>query len=83
MSDYMEGLNRSIVYIEANLFEELDYEKAAQIAGMSRPSYQRFFLAVANMTLDEYIRKRRLQYAVKELMDTEHKIIDIAVKCGY
>ena len=83
MSDYMEGLNRSIVYIEANLFEELNYEKAARIAGMSRPSYQRFFLAVTNMTLDEYIRKRRLQYAIKELMDTEHKIIDIAVKCGY
>ena len=81
--DYIEGLNLSIAYIEDNLFEEIDYEKAARIAGMSKPTYQRFFLLIANMTLDEYIRKRKLQYAVRELTDTEYKIIDIAVKYGY
>lgn len=81
--NYIEGLNLSITYIEDNLFEEIDYERTAQIAGMSKSTYQRFFLIIANMTLDEYIRKRRLYYAVKELADTKHKIIDIAVKCGY
>ncbi|MBD5115888.1 MAG: helix-turn-helix transcriptional regulator [Ruminococcaceae bacterium] len=81
--DYIEGLNLSIAYIEDNLFEEIDYEKAARIAGMSKPTYQRFFLLIANMTLDEYIRKRKLQYAVRELTDTEYKVIDIAVKYGY
>lgn len=81
--DYIEGLNLSIAYIEDNLFEEIDYEKAARIAGMSRSTYQRFFLLVADMTLDEYIRKRKLQYAVRELMNTEYKVIDIAAKCGY
>lgn len=83
MADYIESLNLSISYIEASLLEGPNYEKAARIAGMSKASYQRFFLAVAGMTLDEYVRRRRLQYAVTELMDTEHKIIDIAVKCGY
>ncbi|MDE6739723.1 MAG: AraC family transcriptional regulator [Lachnospiraceae bacterium] len=81
--DYVEGLNLSIEYIEDNLFEEIDYERVAQIAGMSRSTYQRFFLLIANMTLDEYIRKRKLQYAVRELIDTEHRIIDIAMKYGY
>ncbi len=81
--DYVEGLNLSISYIEDNLFEEIDYERAARIAGMSKSTYQRFFLLIANMTLDEYIRKRKLQYAVRELMDTEHKVIDIAMRYGY
>lgn len=81
--DYTEGLNLSIAYIEDNLFEKIDFERAARIAGMSRSTYQRFFLLIANMTLDEYIRKRKLQYAVRELIDTEHRVIDIAMKCGY
>lgn len=81
--DYIEGLNLSIAYIEDNLFEEIDFERAARIAGMSKSTYQRFFLLIANMTLDEYVRKRKLQYAVRELIDTEHRVIDIAVKCGY
>lgn len=81
--DYTEGLNLSIAYIEDNLFEEIDFQKAARIAGMSKSTYQRFFLLIANMTLDEYIRKRKLQYAVRELIDTKHRVIDIAMKCGY
>lgn len=81
--DYVEGLNLSIAYIEDHLLEEIDYEKAARIAGMSKSTYQRFFLLIANMTLDEYIRKRKLHAAVKELADTGHKVIDIAMKYGY
>lgn len=81
--DYVEGLNLSIAYIEDHLLNEIDYGRAAQIAGMSKSTYQRFFLLIANMTLDEYIRKRKLQYAVRELIDTEQKVIDIAMKYGY
>ncbi|MCI9144298.1 MAG: helix-turn-helix transcriptional regulator [Lachnospiraceae bacterium] len=81
--DYIEGLNLSIAYIEDHLLEEIDCERAARIAGMSRATYQRFFLLIADMTLDEYIRKRKLQYAVRELINTDHKMIDIAMKHGY
>ena len=36
LMDYLERLNLSIAYIEDNLFEEIDYERAARIAGMSK-----------------------------------------------
>lgn len=81
--NYMEGLNQSISYIEDSLFDAPDYNRAAQIAGMSKSTYQRFFLAVAAMPLEEYIRKRRLQYAVQELTKTNRKVIDIAMQCGF
>lgn len=81
--DYAEGLNLSIAYVEDNLFRQIDYERAARIAGMSKSTYQRFFLLIAGMTLEEYIRKRRLHCAVRELTDTHRKVIDIAEECGY
>ena len=42
--DYVGGLNLSIAYIEDNLFEEIDYERVARMAGMSKSTYQRFFI---------------------------------------
>ena len=47
--DYVEGLNLSIAYIEDNLFGEIDYDRAARIAGMSKSTYQRFFLLIAKI----------------------------------
>lgn len=32
--DYIEGLNLSIAYIEDNLLEEIDYERAARIGNV-------------------------------------------------
>lgn len=58
--DYTEVFNLSIAYIEDNLFEEIDFERAAWIAGMSKSTYHCFFLLIENMTLDEYIRKRKI-----------------------
>lgn len=80
---YLEGLNQSISYIEDNLFDAPDYDQAARIAGMSKSTYQRFFLAIADMPLDSYVRKRRLHCALQELMNTDRKIIDIAMQCGF
>ncbi len=37
--DYVEGLNLSIAYIEDNLFGEIDYDRAARIAGISKSTY--------------------------------------------
>ena len=64
--DYVEGLNLSIAYIEDNLFGEIDYDRAARIAGMSKSTFQRFFLLIADMTLDEYINlKSRVETRMK------------------
>lgn len=81
--DYLEGLNLSVDYIESNLDGEIDHERIARLAGMSASTYRRFFAAVSGMTVDEYIRKRKLQRAVSDITDTDAKLIDIAVRYGY
>jgi AraC-like DNA-binding protein len=45
--------------------------------------FQRIFANIAGMSLNEYIRKRRLTQAAVDIMGTDEKIIDIALKYGY
>ena len=62
-----EYLNEMIEYIEKNLTEEINYNKLAKIVGVSEYSLQRIFMFLTNMSIAEYIRKRRLSKAFEEL----------------
>ena len=81
--EWMQRLNQSIEYIEEHITEELDYEKVAQVAGCPSYYFQQMFLYMTNMTLREYIRRRRLSLAAVELQRDSGKVIDIAVKYRY
>jgi AraC family transcriptional regulator len=76
-------LNLAMNYIESNLEEEIDFQKAAQIACCSEYHFRRMFSFLSGMPLNEYVRRRRLAKAAMELTDSSRKIIDIALKYGY
>jgi len=76
-------MNLILDYIEANLDGNIDDEKIAVLSGLSKGMFQRIFAAVTEMTLSEYIRKRRLTQAASDIQNTDAKVIDIAVKYGY
>ena len=78
-----ENLNKMIQHIEDNLTEKIEYKKLAKIVGVSEYSLQRIFVFLANISLSEYIRKRRLSKAYEELKETDIKIIDLAIKYQY
>ncbi len=78
-----EYLNNMIKYIEENLTENIEYKKLAQIVGVSEYALQRIFIFLTNISLSEYIRKRRLSKAFEELKTTDVKIIDLAIKYKY
>ncbi len=81
--DWITGIQKAIDYIEANLTEELDYEKIAGCAYSSSFHFQRVFGILCGCTLGEYIRYRRLSLAGSELIASDARIIDIALKYGY
>ena len=81
--EWMQRLNQSIEYIEQHITEELDYEKVAKVAGCPSYYFQQMFLYMTDMTLREYIRRRRLSLAAVELQKDTGRVIDIAVKYGY
>jgi len=81
--DWIERLNKAIIFMEEHITEEIDYEQVAQIACCSSYHFQRMFAYLANVTLAEYIRRRRMSLAVTDLQNGSEKIIDVATKYGY
>ena len=81
--DWIERLNCAINYIEENLDHELDMEIVGKIAGCSSYHFQRMFSYMADMSISEYLRKRRMSLAAVELMSEKVKVIDVALKYGY
>ena len=81
--NWIESISRAIEYIEDNIMNEISIEDIAQYACISPFYFQKGFSMLCGYTVGEYIRKRRLSLAGKELLSTHHKIIDIALKYGY
>ncbi len=81
--EWAERMNAAIDYIEQNLAEDVDYGEAARLACCSTFYLQRTFFVVIGMTLAEYVRRRRLTLAARELSSSKAKVIDVAVKYGY
>lgn len=81
--DWIEQLNSAVNYIDENLNKEISYERISQIAGCSVYNFQRMFSYIADKSLSEYIRNRRLTMAAFDVINSKNKIIDIAMKYGY
>lgn len=81
--EWIERLNCAIEYIEKHLEEKIDYEKVAEIANCPVYHFQRMFFYMTNISISEYVRRRRMSLAAVDLQDKRVKIIDVALKYGY
>ena len=79
----MHQFNRTMEYLESKLDAEVDLQKFQQLSGYSYALFSRLFSILADMTLAEYLRNRRLSEAVTDLRESSEKVIDIAMKYGY
>lgn len=76
-------LESVIEYIEEHLTEKIDYAELAKIMAVSEQSMQRIFVFITNISLSEYIKRRRFSRALEELKTSNIKIIDLAIKYQY
>lgn len=76
-------LNQMIRYIENNLDNKIDLNRLSKITNTNLFILERIFMFLTNMTITEYIKKRRLSKAFEEIRNTDCKIIDIAFKYQY
>lgn len=81
--DSLYQLNLAMQYIEENIMEDIDCASIARIACCSEYHFKRIFSFLAGMPISEYIRKRKLSYAVNLLKTSNKKVIDIAILLGY
>lgn len=63
--------------------EALTLSALSETLGYSEYYTSRKFSEISGMTLKDYIRFRKMAFALKELRDTDNSIINIAVKYGF
>jgi AraC family transcriptional regulator len=80
--NWIKRLNQALGYIDTHLTERLDPRTIAAEANTSSFHFQKMFHILADMTLSEYIRSRRLTLAAREIVDGAG-ILDTAMKYGY
>lgn len=80
---WAEGLQNAIDYIEDNLMEEIQIKDVAEKACVSEFHFQRIFSVLCNISVAEYIRNRRMTLAARDLVGSNRKVIDIALRYGY
>ncbi|MGX7198122.1 helix-turn-helix transcriptional regulator [Enterococcus olivae] len=81
--DYTEDIQKALVYIEENLTETLSLENISKKVGMSEFHFQRVFKKQLHMGIYKYIQKRRIANASLLLLNSELKILDIALISGF
>lgn len=63
--------------------EALTLRALADRLGYSEYYTSRRFRALAGMTLRDYLRLRRLAFALRDVRDTDRRLLDIAVQYGF
>jgi AraC-like DNA-binding protein len=82
--DWIQSIQHALNYIENHLLDEkLDNNSVARQSYSSNANFQRTFSIVTGVTIADYIRCRRLTLAGEELVKTDSKVIDAALKYRY
>lgn len=76
-------LTDALEYIEENLCEEIDSRMIADHCNISLSSLQKLFRIALHKSIKEYILKRRMCLAARDILHTDMKCIDIAYKYGF
>lgn len=79
----LQLIEKALYYIDEHLCEELTYERLAQMFGYSSFHFHKIFSSVTELSITEYIRKRRLTVAHKMLCETTENVTDICYQVGF
>lgn len=82
MDMILKQLNNSIDYIDANLTTNLSLLDVSNFVGLPEQHYRNLFIFLSGMSLSEYIKKRKLYFANKDLLNKDSVTI-VATKYGY
>jgi AraC-like DNA-binding protein len=79
----VKTIENMVDWVEKNLGENPTLEKMSDFVGYSSFYCSAKFHEVVGISFKEYVRKRQLALAARDLQETRNKIIDIAVKYGF
>jgi len=79
----MQRFFKSIEYVEQHLYDKISVHQIAAASHYSTYHFSRIFKALVGDTPKEYLRKRRLTVAAKQLLTQDVSIIDLALQCQF
>ncbi len=83
-NEYRLRVSQVIDYIHQNYGEDLNLNKLAQMAHMSKYHFHRVFKSVAGEPVGDFIRRRRVQESLRKLILEPHKsITEVALDSGF
>lgn len=81
---YIHRINNVVDYIENNINEPLNLQKISEIAYFSPFHFHRIFSALIGETLNNFIKRKRVEKAARILLSEQDKSIsEIAYECGF
>lgn len=80
--DY-QRINIVSQYVMDHFKQEIQLRDIAEKAGLSRASFCRHFKKVTGETFFTYLKKYRIGYACKLLMQTDMNISEVGYECGF
>lgn len=79
----LEMLERILTYIDDHLSDDITFRSLAETFGYSPFHFHRIFTSVTGRTITDYLKKRRLAYACRQLVETDKPITSICYDCGF
>jgi AraC-like DNA-binding protein len=78
-----DRMSRVLGHIHARLMDDIARDEVAARAGLSPGAFSRFFKTRTGKTLPQYVNELRIGRACSRLAETDSKISDIALDCGF
>lgn len=72
-----------LTYLQENYTGKITMDDMAKQLGMNTQYFCRYFKRLTGKTPTGYLNELRIEKSAELLLDTEQKIIDIAMACGY
>lgn len=77
-------LAEALEYMEENLTSEMKTQDIARKCNCSKSALEKLFRCVNNMTVHDYIIRRRMMKAAQLMNESqERNLLDVALECGY
>ncbi|MFW2487398.1 AraC family transcriptional regulator [Clostridium chromiireducens] len=83
MKDLKETIIETVEYIEENLYNKLSLDDISLYTGLSKYYLHRIFKSLTGESIIEYVQGRKLTSSISELINTNMRIIDIALNYGF
>lgn len=83
MINIKDTLAECISYVEKNINNKISLDDISLYAGISKYHLHRMFKSLTGETIMEYVQSRKLTLSIDEIVNTNRRIIDVALDYGF